>query len=185
MPSHANLRTGYSSCWFPGDNMSFAFFALYSYEPNKGELLSKMQVYKFEHTTMKGRTCGLWYIFLSWVPRDQGRSETPQFMANNMDIRCLHSAKDHCYLQYSQRYSTSFEMTNSIDNLITTIFCSHTMSTNGSPPKTTIIAPIGGLFGSQQHPGDDVGASDNDAWYAPSKDTQFGQHPNQFPPPQG
>jgi len=59
------------------------------------------------------------------------------------------------------------------------------MSTNGSPPKTTNMAPLGGLFDSQQHPDDNVGASDNNAGNIPNKDTQFGQPTNQFPPPSG
>jgi hypothetical protein len=59
------------------------------------------------------------------------------------------------------------------------------MSTNGSPPKTTNMAPPGGLFGSQQRPEDNVGASDNNAGNTPSKDTQFGQPPNQIQPPPG
>jgi len=60
------------------------------------------------------------------------------------------------------------------------------MSTNGSPPKTTNMAPPGGLFGSQQQrPDDNVGASDYNAGNTPNKDTQFGQPTNQFPPPLG
>jgi len=59
------------------------------------------------------------------------------------------------------------------------------MSTNGSPPKTANMAPPGGLFGSQQCPDNDVGASDNQAGNTPIKDTQFGQPTNQFPPPPG
>jgi len=41
---------------FPGDIMSYPFYDLYSYEPNKGELLSKILVYEFEHITKNGRT---------------------------------------------------------------------------------------------------------------------------------
>jgi len=59
------------------------------------------------------------------------------------------------------------------------------MSTNGSPPKTTNMASTGGLFGSQQCPEDNVGAWDNNAGNTPSKDTQFGQPPNQCHPPPG
>ena len=36
--------------------MSYPFYDLYSYEQNKGELLSKILVYEFEHITKKGRT---------------------------------------------------------------------------------------------------------------------------------
>jgi hypothetical protein len=57
------------------------------------------------------------------------------------------------------------------------------MLTNGSPPKTTNMAPLGGLFGQQQCPEANVGASDNNAGNTPSKDTQFGQPPNQIHPP--
>jgi len=57
------------------------------------------------------------------------------------------------------------------------------MSTNGSLPKTTNMAPTSGLFGSQQRPDDNVGASDNNARNIPNKDTQFGQPTNQFSPP--
>jgi hypothetical protein len=59
------------------------------------------------------------------------------------------------------------------------------MSTNGSPPKTTNMAPLGGLFGSQQPREDNVEASDNNDGNTPSKDTQFGQPPNQIHPPPG
>jgi len=116
---------------------------------------------------------------------DQRYIETPQFETNKLDIRGLHSAEGHCYLQYSQLYTVSFEITKWIDKLFTTIFCSHTMSTNGSPPKTTNIAPSVGLFGSQQYPEDNVGASDNNTRNTPSKDTQFRQPPNQIYLPLG
>ena len=55
MPSNANLPTGYSSCCFPGDIMSYPFNVLYSYEPNNGELLPKILVYEFELITKTGR----------------------------------------------------------------------------------------------------------------------------------
>jgi len=86
MPSHANLPTGYSSCCFPEDIMSYPFYDLYSYEQNKGELLSKILVYELEHITKKGRTCVLCFLFLSRVAWDQRWSETPQFVTNKMDI---------------------------------------------------------------------------------------------------
>jgi hypothetical protein len=58
------------------------------------------------------------------------------------------------------------------------------MSKIGSPPKTTNMAPLGGLFSSQQQrPDDNVGASDINDGNTPNKDTQFGQPTNQFPPP--
>jgi len=57
------------------------------------------------------------------------------------------------------------------------------MLTNGSPPKTPNMAPTCGLFGPQQHPDDNVGASDNNAGNTMSKDTPFGQPTNQFHPP--
>ena len=43
------------------------------------------------------------------------------------------------------------------DNLFTSIFCSHQMLMNGSPPKTTNMAMLGGLLGSEQRPDDNVG----------------------------
>jgi hypothetical protein len=67
-----------------------------------------------------------------------------------------------------------------------TIICSHVMSTSGYPPKTTNMAPPGGLFGSQQqHPADNVGESDNNAGNTPNKETQFWQPTNRFPTPPG
>jgi hypothetical protein len=112
MPIHANLATVYSSCCFPGDIMAYPFYDLYSYEQNKGELLSKILVYEFEHKTKKGRTCVLFFLFLSPVSWDQKWSETPQFVTNTMDIRGLPSAEGHCFLQYSQLFSSSFGITN-------------------------------------------------------------------------
>jgi len=102
-----------------------------------------------------------------------------------MDIRGPHFADGHYYLHHSQQYSAAFESTKWIENLFTTMLCSHTMLMNGSPPKTTDMAPMGGLFGSQQRPNDNVGASDNDARNTASKVNQFGQPTNQFPPPPG
>jgi len=155
MPSLANLSTGYY-------------------------LVSQILVYQFEHIKKNDRKCELWFLILSRVSSDQRCSETPQSVTKKMDIRGLQSAEDHCYLQYSPLYFASFEITNWIDNLFTTIFCSHIMSNNRSPLKTTNMAPTGGLFGSQQRSEDNVGAADNNAGNAPSKDTQFGQPPTQF-----
>jgi hypothetical protein len=59
MPRHANLSTGYSSCCFPGDIMSYPFNDLYNYKPNEGEHLSTIPIYGFEQVTKNGRTCGL------------------------------------------------------------------------------------------------------------------------------
>ena len=64
MPSHGNLPTGYSSCFFPGDIMSYPFYDLYSYEPNKGELLSEILLYEFEHITKKRKT----WVLLGVLP---------------------------------------------------------------------------------------------------------------------
>jgi len=92
--------------------MSNPFYDLQSHEPNKGEHLSKFLVYEFKHITKKGR---MWVIMMSFSQpgfMDQRCSETPQFKTNMMDIRGLHSAEGHCYLQYSQLYSASFEITN-------------------------------------------------------------------------
>jgi len=54
-----------------------------------------------------------------------------------------------------------------------------------SPPKTTNMAPTGGLFATEQRPEDNVGAWDNNIGNMPSKDTQFRQPPNQCHPPPG
>ena len=54
MPTRADLPTGYSSCWVPGDIMSNPFYDLSCHKPNKGELLSKILRYEFEHITKKG-----------------------------------------------------------------------------------------------------------------------------------
>jgi hypothetical protein len=92
--------------------MSYPFYDLSSYEPHKCELLFKILVYELEQITKKGRTCVLCFLFLTWVHWDQRWSETPQFVTNKMDIRGLYSAEGHCYLQNSQLFSTSFEITN-------------------------------------------------------------------------
>ena len=92
--------------------MSNPFFDLYSHEPNKGELLSQFLVYEFEHITKKGRMCVIMISFSQPRVMDYRCSETPQFMTNKRDIKGLHSAKGHCYLQYLQLYSASFEITN-------------------------------------------------------------------------
>jgi len=102
-------------------------------------------------------------------------------VTNKWDISGLHSIKGNCDLQYSQLYSAAFEITNSIDDLITTIFYLHMMLTNGSPLKTTNMGPPVRLFGSQQCPDNNVGASYNNAGNKPHKDTQFRQPTNQFP----
>jgi len=123
----------------------------------------------------------LWILFLSQVSWDERCSETPQFVTNKMDTIGLHFAEDHRYLQYFKLYSASFEITNWINNWITTIICSHTMLTTGSPLKPTNMAAPGWLFGSQQCPDNHVGSSDDNAGNSPNKDTQFRQPMNQFP----
>jgi len=59
MPGHANLQTGYSCGCSSEDIISSLLYGLYSYETNKGEVLSKIVVYEFEHIRMKGRMCVL------------------------------------------------------------------------------------------------------------------------------
>jgi len=59
------------------------------------------------------------------------------------------------------------------------------MSTNETPPTTTILAATGMLFGSQRHPDDDAGASDNNARHTVSKNSQIWQPTTQFHPPPG
>jgi len=121
MRSHANLPTGYSSCWVPGDIMSNPFYDLHCHKPNKGELLSKFLLYEFEHITKKGGMCVTMITFSQPGFMDQRCSEIPQSVTKKMDIRGLHFAECHSYLQYSQLYSASFEITNWIDYLITII----------------------------------------------------------------
>jgi len=91
--------------------MSNPFYDLYCHEPNKGELLSKFLVYEFEYITKKGRMCVIMISFSQPGFMDQRCSETPEFVTNMRDIRGLHSAEGHCYIQYSQLCSASFEIT--------------------------------------------------------------------------
>jgi hypothetical protein len=44
MPGRANLPTGFSLWFVPGDIMSSPFYDFYSDEPKKGELLSKIRL---------------------------------------------------------------------------------------------------------------------------------------------
>jgi len=150
---------------------------------------TKVNIYPRSYHTIWSiyqRTAGRvwwWCLFLRRVCWDQRRNEPPQFVTTKIFIRDLNSIESHCYCQYSQPYSASFEITNWIDYLIFTIFCSHTMSKNGSAPETTNMASTGALFGLQQRPDDNVGASYNNAGNTPGKDTQFGQPANQLHPP--
>jgi hypothetical protein len=59
------------------------------------------------------------------------------------------------------------------------------LSKHGSALKPTKLAPPGGLFGSQQHPDDNVEGSENNAGNTASQDTEFGQPSNQIHPPRG
>jgi len=106
-------------------------------------------------------------------------------VTNKLDIWGLDSSNDHCYLHYSQLYSTPFEIMNGIDNLFTAICCSHRMSINGSSPITINLSPMGGLFGLQQHPDYNWGAAVNNPGHTLSKDTQFRQPTNRFHPSLG
>jgi hypothetical protein len=92
--------------------MSNPLYNLYSHEPNKGEHLSKFLVYEFEYITKKGRMCVIMISFSQPGFMDQRSCETPQIVTNKMDIKGLHSAEGHYYLQYFQIYSASFEITN-------------------------------------------------------------------------
>lgn len=56
----------------------------YRYELNKGELQSKILVYKFEHITQIGRMCVILVSFSPLGFTDQRFSETPQFVTHNM-----------------------------------------------------------------------------------------------------
>ena len=59
----ANLPTGYGTCGVPGDIMSYPLYDLYSRELNKGELLSKILLYKFNHIPKKGVMCVIMISF--------------------------------------------------------------------------------------------------------------------------
>jgi len=102
------------SCWIP--SMTFTVI-------NRTKVSFYPRSY-YTNSSIYQRHAGcMWLCFvcLSWVSWDQRCSETPQPKTKKMDIRGLHSAQGHCYLQYSQIYSASFEITNSIDYLITII----------------------------------------------------------------
>ena len=60
-----------------------------------------------------------------------------------------------------------------------------TMSMKGSTPQSANMAPLGGLFGSQQLCHDDSGSWDNGSWTATGKDSQSRKHANQYHPPHG
>ena len=57
MLTRANLPTRYSSCCVSGHIMLNHFCNLYCHDPNRGELVSKILVYKFESITKKGGMC--------------------------------------------------------------------------------------------------------------------------------
>ena len=101
--------------------MSNPFYDLYCHEPNKGELLSKILLYEFEHITKKGGMCVTMVSLSQLGFMYQRCSEIPQSVTMKMDIRGLYSAESHSYLPYAQLYSASFEITNWIDYLITVI----------------------------------------------------------------
>jgi len=127
----------------------------------------------------------LGFLFVSQVTCNQTWSETPQFMTTKLDIRGIDSIEGYCFLEYSQLYSAEFEITHWIDNLFTTICGSHRMLMNRAAPNFTNMAPTGGLFRSQQHPDDNVGASVNNAGNTPSKHMQFGRPTKWFYLPLG
>ena len=79
--------------------MSNPFYDLHSHEPNKGELLCKFLIYEFEHIPKKDRMCVIINSFSQPGFMDQRCSETPQFVTNKMDIRGVHFAEGHRYLQ--------------------------------------------------------------------------------------
>jgi len=56
------------------------------------------------------------------------------------------------------------------------------MLTKGSPQKTVNMAPPGGQFGSQQRGDDNSESPDKSTPHATRKDSQFGNHTNQYPP---
>jgi len=153
MPSHANFTTESSSWWFPVDIMSYPFHDLYSHEPNKGERLFKILVYEFMLITKKGRMCVIMMSFsqlgligskVQWnttVCDKQDGYERPPFCRRSL----LPSI-------FSSIFHFIRGIANGIDNLLNTIFCSHMMSTNGSPLKTINLAPTGRLSGSAQRP---------------------------------
>jgi len=61
--------------------MSYPISALYSHAPNKGEFLSKIPVYAFEHITKKDRMCVIMISF-----------SQPGFLATN--VQCSTTLHD-------------------------------------------------------------------------------------------
>jgi len=58
-PVRSTRMSGRFACGFRTDLHFAVIYDLYSYEPNKGEVLSKILVYEFEHKIKEGRTCVL------------------------------------------------------------------------------------------------------------------------------
>jgi len=103
------------SCWIPSMTFTVMNWTEVSYCPRSYDTNSSIK--------QKMPECvWQWFLFLSRVAWDQMCSKTPQSVTKQMNIRYLHSAEGHCYLQYSQVYSAAFKITNWIDNVFTIIF---------------------------------------------------------------
>ena len=70
--------------------MSYPFYNIFCYEPNKVELQSEILAYQFEHITKNGWMFVIMISFLCRISWNQRCSETPQFVTNKMDIRGFH-----------------------------------------------------------------------------------------------
>jgi len=124
----------YSSCWVPGDIVFHPFCDLYCHKQNKGELLFNILLYEFGHITKTGRMDVTMTTFSQLSFMHERSSETPQCVTQQMDLRGLHAAADHCYLQYNKLYSAWFEINKWIDYMITILFLFSYDVDERSPP---------------------------------------------------
>jgi len=90
IPRRTNLHTWYSSYWVLEISYHIPSITWKVMDAYKGEHLSNILVYEFEHITIKGRKCMLKVSFSQARVgfMNQWYGESPQFVTTECDIRC-------------------------------------------------------------------------------------------------
>jgi hypothetical protein len=107
----ANLHTGCSSCRDPGDIISYSFYHLERFGSVRfWAPISYLSIWIPAYNYEMWDLCNYGYIF-SRPGLDsciKGALKHNSSWQQNAIFDVLHSAQDHCYLQYTQPYSDSF-----------------------------------------------------------------------------
>jgi len=148
--SHANLHTGYSTCSFPGDIMSYPFNDLWhqgSVQRWAAIQYPSIWIQTYNKETLNVRDLGVCFSarLVHGLQVECNTTDRDDRMGYKMTSILPKDTATCNILNHTPIYSISLLVSIILDHY----YCSQNKLTNGSPPITANIASQGGLFHSQ------------------------------------